>query len=160
VPASEYDPFALVVLAQLAAMATRRSRQERLVRKTVLARRLYERSWRRADVEALLSFIDWVLALPEEDDERFWGVVEEIERERSMPYKLSLERVAEKRGREEGRQEGRQEGRSEILLTLIERKFGPVAEPRRSRVLALTEQEAIEIGLRLLDARSVADLGL
>ena len=55
------NPFAMVVMAQLQARATRRDPEGRLQGKLRLIRRLYERGYARQDVLELLRFIDWVL---------------------------------------------------------------------------------------------------
>ena len=39
-----------------------------------------------------------------------------IEKEKSMPYVTSVERLAREEGRQEGKQEGRQEGRQEGVV--------------------------------------------
>ncbi len=73
-------------------------------------------------------------------------------------------REGRKEGRQEGRQEGRTEGRKEaysaLLATLIERRFGPLDDDQRAAVASLTDEKAVEMGLRLLEAKSLADLGL
>jgi len=73
-------------------------------------------------------------------------------------------KLGREEGRAEARQEGRQEGRQEayaaILATMLERRFGSLSATQRQSVAALSDTAAIEMGLRLLDARSIADLGL
>src|SRR5690606_30076354 len=44
--------------------------------------------------------------------------------------------AARKTAIEEGRQEGRQEGRREMVIRALERRFGPLTEAHRARVLA------------------------
>ncbi|MCX6359523.1 MAG: DUF4351 domain-containing protein, partial [Armatimonadetes bacterium] len=67
-------------------------------------------------------------------------------------------------GVDEGRQIGADEGRQEAfkaLLTLqLERRFGPLTESQRSKIAALTGEQASLLGVQLLDARSPAELGL
>jgi len=43
---------------------------------------------------------------------------------------------------------------------MLERRFGSLSATQRQSVAALSDTAAIEMGLRLLDARSIADLGL
>ncbi len=67
-------------------------------------------------------------------------------------------------GRRQGRQEGRREGREEafaaLLVTMIERRFGPLSDQQRAAVARLSDDRAVEIGLSLLEARSLEELGL
>ena len=62
---ADNNPFALVVLAQLAASATRTDPTARLEHKIGLTRRLYRGGLEREDILSLYAFIDWVLALPD-----------------------------------------------------------------------------------------------
>ena len=69
---------------------------------------------------------------------------------------------ARQEGRQEGLQEGRQEGRREaleILLSLIEARFGMVPEDTRRRVQEIHDPEELKaLGKRLLSASSLSDL--
>jgi hypothetical protein len=65
------NPFALAVLAH---------RQSKLR----LARLLFNRRWKRNEVEELLQFIDWIMTLPEELEDRFEKDYEELERRQTM----------------------------------------------------------------------------
>ncbi len=59
------NPFAVVVLAHLKALETRRSPADRYAWKVRLIKGLYGRGMSREDVRRLFDFIDWVMALPE-----------------------------------------------------------------------------------------------
>ncbi len=59
------NPFAVVVLAHLKAMETRRSPAERHAWKVRLVKGLYGRGMEPEDVRRLFRFIDWVMELPE-----------------------------------------------------------------------------------------------
>jgi len=63
-----------------------------------------------------------------------------------------------RQGRAEGRVEGRIEGQVEILLSLIERRFGKVPPSVNERLAALKPAQLKRVGLRLLDARRLEDL--
>lgn len=69
------------------------------------------------------------------------------------------------RGREEGREEGRERGRleakREMLLGLLQGKFGPLPTAVPVRVYGIEDASLLdEYGLRLLGANSLADVGL
>ncbi|MGH9845789.1 MAG: cytosolic protein, partial [Blastocatellia bacterium] len=58
------NPFAIVVMAHLRAMETRRDPRRRLNWKVTLTRMLYRRGYSKRDVVDLMRFLDWVMALP------------------------------------------------------------------------------------------------
>ena len=65
------------------------------------------------------------------------------------------------KGREQGQREGREHGQRELLLHQLTRRFGPLPEATRQRVQALTSSEELSrLAERVLDARSLDDLGL
>ena len=61
-------------------------------------------------------------------------------------------------GRSEGRSEGRIEGQVEILLSLIQKRFGRVSPAVAQRIAALKPAQLKRVGLRLLDAQRIEDL--
>ncbi|MEW6756125.1 MAG: Rpn family recombination-promoting nuclease/putative transposase [Candidatus Latescibacterota bacterium] len=63
-------------------------------------------------------------------------------------------------GREEGREEGRAEGRQQVLLKLLRAKFGDLPPALEERLGALTADDLDDLAVRLLNARSLAELGL
>lgn len=67
----------------------------------------------------------------------------------------------EARGREQGRTEGSLAATRRMVLRLLEHRFGPLPEQARSRVEGLdNQQELDQLSERLLDAESLAELGL
>jgi len=70
-------------------------------------------------------------------------------RERKRGIKLGLE---------QGREEGREEGERQLLLRMMDKRFGPVTASVKKRILALSVPKIERIALRLLDARSLDDL--
>lgn len=66
-----------------------------------------------------------------------------------------------KLGMEMGRSEGRMEGERRLLLSQIEVRFGPLSEADRQHIEAIDSTEELErLGRRLMDATTLADLGL
>jgi hypothetical protein len=88
------NPFAVVVLAHLKALETRRSPAERRAWKVRLVKGLYERGMDPEDVRRLLWFIDWVLELPEPLERRFREEIEAFQREEPMRFVDVFERMA------------------------------------------------------------------
>lgn len=64
-------------------------------------------------------------------------------------------------GRQEGKRVGVQEGKRDLLLELLDRRFGPLPEATVKRVQALTSPEELSrLAARVLDAPNLDDLGL
>ncbi len=96
------NPFAICVMAHLKTQQTRHDLEGRKKWKLYLARRLYERGYRREDVLNLFRFIDWIMRLPEEMEADFWQEIRRYEEEENMPYVTSVERIGVKKGIEQG----------------------------------------------------------
>ena len=126
------NPFAVVVRAYLAAQATSGAVEARSRAKLGLIRGLYERGYERQQILELFRLIDWMLALPPEQEALLLHEVERIEEERRMPYITSAERIGQERGEQiglrEGRREGRLEGQRTVLRRLVQARFGTVPE--------------------------------
>jgi len=108
------NPFALVLLAHLAYLKTKKDAQERLFSKFFLTRRLYDKGWDKADIIKLYRFIDWILELPEPLEVEYNKQVNDFEQEKKMEYISSYERMCMK------------EGRISALQHQLQRKFGAI----------------------------------
>ncbi|MFN8513081.1 MAG: cytosolic protein [Chloroflexia bacterium] len=136
------NPFATVVLAHRAAQATRHDAERRAVFKFNLTRRLYRLGHSRDEVVRLHRFIDWLLRLPPELEDRVMQQIKGFEEEQAVSYMSYPERV----GHAQGVIEGRAEGWIESIATALEVKFGAaglvlipeirqIVEPDRLRVI-------------------------
>jgi hypothetical protein len=92
------NPFAVVVLAQLKAMETRRSPVERHVWKVRLVKGLYGRGMDTEDIRLLFRFTDWVMELPEPLEHRFQEEIDAFQQEKRMPFVNIFERVGIEKG--------------------------------------------------------------
>jgi hypothetical protein len=88
------NPFAVVVLAQLKALETRRSPDQRHAWKIRLVKGLYQRGMDPEDVRRLFRFIDWVLELPEPVEHRFQEEIKAFQQEKHMRFVDVFERMA------------------------------------------------------------------
>ena len=143
--AANRNPFAVVVLAHLARIEKRDTR-DKYRAKLRLVRLLFERGHTRKQIRALLRFLDWILRLPETLERRILSTRHTLEHGRPMPFLSNLERWCMqkglrrglRRGRKEGKEEGKQEGLAEGLREAIalglERRFGTAAEEIRPRI--------------------------
>jgi hypothetical protein len=88
------NPFAHVVLAHLKALETRRDPEGRRAWKFRLVRGLYERGFQAEDVRRLFRLVDWLMSLPPGLNRRFWQDIMTYQKERSMPFLTTPERIA------------------------------------------------------------------
>jgi hypothetical protein len=145
------NPFAMVVLAHLKAMKTRRSPDERYAWKVRLVKSLYDRGMEPEDVRQLFRFIDWIMVLPEERERLFWQEITTHQQEKAMPFVTIAERVGREKGKEEGLQQGLQQGLLEGIEAWLNEKFGPAGRQLMSEVREIHDLELLR---KVLDALS------
>jgi hypothetical protein len=151
------NPFAVVILAQLEANATRDG-AKRLAGKTALTRRLYHWGFGREHAIQLLRVLDGIIALPKEMEAIYEERLIRIEEETPMAYVSSIERIIMKRGREEGKTEGKIEGAAEVLAAQLIRKFGALPGWARGRLSQAGEAALNRWALQILDAQRIEDV--
>ena len=139
------NPFAIVVMAQLKAKEIKDDRQRKYW-KFRLTRMLYERGYEKQDIIDLYCFIDWLLVLPEDLEEEFIRELYEFEKEKTMQYVSSIERIGFKKVEQQGLQHGMQQGESTMLFRLLERKFGQVSEEVKQKIEAADSDTLLEWG--------------
>jgi hypothetical protein len=156
------SPFAVVVMAHLESLRTRRDVQARKAAKLRLVRELYRKGYSRRDVRQLFRFIDWVMTLPEELEEQFWTEVRALEEEKHMPYVTSIERLGIKKGREEGLKEGLKKGLLDAIRVSLKVRFGkqglalmPELQSIQDEAVLIRIQEALVRGLSLEALRKI-----
>ncbi|QTA87557.1 DUF4351 domain-containing protein [Desulfonema magnum] len=145
------NPFAVVVLAHLKTKATVRDSKKRMREKIALIRHLYRKGFSKQDIVSLFRFIDWVMFLPEKEDDLFWEEVSVFEKEGKMPYITSVERIGYKRGIQQGRTE---QGQS-MLARMIAKKFRVLPEQELSKLEKLGPDDLLDLGEQLLDFESL-----
>jgi hypothetical protein len=78
-------------------------------------------------------------------------------------YEKGIEKGIEEgieKGWQEGRQEGRLEGRIEVVIIMLQHRFGVLPDVIRPALERLSEEELRVLALKIPDASSLADLGL
>lgn len=156
------NPFAYVTLAHRHTARTRGAVEARSAAKWRLTKLLFHRDWNKDRIQDLYFVIDWMMSLPLEHERVFLDRVAMFAKESNMAWISTGERIgridgmkeglkigreqgrAEGReeGREEGRQEGRQEGREEgrkqatadLMIALLQGRFGPLPITTRERL--------------------------
>jgi hypothetical protein len=152
------NPFAVVVLAHLAAQETSEAADLRGQAKVALIRGLYRRGFARGEVLELLRLIDWLVAVPPEVDRDVWRTLEALEEEQIMAYVTSFERIGHAEGVAAGRAEGILEGKRDLVRHLLQRRFGTIPDALNEWIAA-ADQAALEaIADRLLTAATIDEI--
>ena len=113
------NPVALFVLAQLTAMRTKKDPERRMSVKLELILLLQDRGMGADDLRRWYRYLDWLLILPKEYDERIWQKIVQKEKETAVPYVT----YAERRGLEKGLEKGREEGLEKGIEAVLEVRF-------------------------------------
>jgi hypothetical protein len=141
-----YNPFALVIMAQLEAVASREG-PRRFVSKVGIMRLMYSYRYTRDDVTKVLQLIDWMIRLPEELEPVFNEEVRRIEAEDEMTYVTSFERVGEARGQKSGQ--------TEMLRRQLTHKFGPLPDWVDTKLAEADKDQILTWADRVLDEASL-----
>ena len=107
------NPFAMVVLAFLKSLEEEENEDSKFRTKLSLIRKLYEKGYNKKEVQNLFKFIDWVISLSEEYENKIAEEVLKLEEVKKMPYVSTLEKLAEERGKKEGEKRGIEKGKKE-----------------------------------------------
>ena len=164
------NPFGVIVLAQLAALKTRKNPDARFTVKSSLTRKLYEQGLNRDTILNLYKFLDWVLTLPEALEIRYNDCIHQIEEERTVAYITTAERIGMKKGYEQGIQQGIQQGMQQgmqqgalegekVLLTkLLNRRFAHLSSAYVAKIKKADAETLLMWGEKILDAKSIEDV--
>lgn len=145
-----YNPFAFVTEAQLEVNALQRRRGSkrksdksyaRYELKKRLILKLLRAGFNENEVLSLLRFLDWILQLPQKEEEKLIHDIKTNEGgDSDMTYISSWERIAQKRGMERGLEQGIEKGvekgiekgyrqsKQNILVRLLDKKFSLTPE--------------------------------
>jgi hypothetical protein len=152
------NPFALVVLAQLKVLeATGDVRKKYLVKRELIVL-LQERGYSTEATRSLLRFLDWLIRLPEELDQKLENEFEEFTEGKPMPYVTSWERIAEKRGRKEGKKIAAKETLLDTVLRQLKRKVGKLDNDIKLQLEKLSVVRLKKLAEALLDFSQPDDL--
>lgn len=141
------NPFAVLTLAFLDTIATKRNVKGRLAAKLWAVRRLRNLGFGREDREELFRLIDWIMELPPRLQLQFDDELARDE-EVGMPFVSSIER----RGIEKGWQEGRQEAVADMVIEVLEARFDAVPDALAEKVRRTEDPDR----LRALHRRAIA----
>jgi hypothetical protein len=166
------NPFAVIVLAQLAAMKTSPGDKNRLVTKEELFRFLiihgFERGkieslarfliihgFERGKIESLARFLDGILALIPDLAVKYIQTVKEIEAE----YNMSFITQTEQMWLDQGREQGVLTGEKKILEKQLKSKFNDLPERYRKRIAETNESDTlVHWGIQILKAKTIDEV--
>jgi hypothetical protein len=160
------NAFAIVTIAHLLTRQTRHEPQQRYDAKLYLAKLLYQRNWDKQRIINLFSVIDWMMQVPEALQYKLWHEIEQFERNLTMPYITSVERIGIEKGKEigflqgmlEGKLEGKQEEAAAMLQRLISRRFGPAKLEVVKRIEAAPHEQIEHWIDNFVEAKIIEDI--
>ncbi|MBF0602643.1 MAG: DUF4351 domain-containing protein [Nitrospirae bacterium] len=156
------NPFAIVTLAHHHAKKSKYQTEDRYQAKWNLIKKLYQKGFNRQQVVKLFQFIDWVLHLPEEADNRLWKEIFAFEESQKMPYISSIERIGrqagEKKGLQLGEEKGIQIGEAKILTRMLHRRFGTLPDWANQKIAEAKPPSLEAWSLQLIDAQSLDEV--
>jgi hypothetical protein len=128
--------FAILVMAHLKTKTTTNKLADRAQWKWQLIRSLYERGLSRYDIENLFRFIDKMMSLTQELQQKLLTKITEYEKEREMPFLTPTEEIFLERGEKKGRKQD--------IIKLLQVKFGDVPEILSKNIQKIDELNALE----------------
>ncbi len=143
------NPFASVILAQLAALdAKTKSDEQRKNIKFMLTKRLYDKGLSKQEISNLYQFIDWLIGLPSELEVDYLKSVCDLEETSKMAYITSAERFGPEIWRERWIKRAVEQAKLETARRLL-------AEGANLALIARVTELPIEMIEKLLESSSV-----
>ncbi len=128
--------FAILVMAHLKTKTTTNKLADREQWKWQLIRSLYERGLSRYDIENLFRFIDKMMSLTQELQQKLLTKITEYEKEIEMPFLTPTEEIFLERGEKKGRKQD--------IIKLLQVKFGDVPEILSKNIQNVDDITALE----------------
>ena len=126
----------------------------------MLTKMLYERGYSQKEVFDLYYFLDSIMVLPEPMEIQYNKDINFLEKEATMPYITTAERIGRSEGRKEGRKEGK-EGMLKGLEMILEMKFGKEGLAFFKKIQRISDIKKLEKILDLLKTtNNLSDLVL
>ncbi len=146
--AASSNPFAVIILAHLDALATRHDVAARYEAKWARVQALYQGPWDTITVRKLFRLVNWMLMLPEAEEQRFWEALKAYEEAQTMSYILPMERWAREEGRVEGRVEGARDEAvrrlREFVAKILTQRFATGADEWQNDLGRIDDLERLE----------------
>ncbi|MFT0531239.1 DUF4351 domain-containing protein [Castellaniella hirudinis] len=156
-----HNPFAVFVMAQI--QASRHPDKTTRLRPLVdLVRRLYGYGYDRDRIGQLVRLVEWVVRLPTDLETDYLQAARQLEQEHEMSYVTIAERVYTqqglKMGIEQGIERGIEQGQANLLLRLVERRFGAQADDVHEKIRSANSAQLEAWSLNFVDAQVLDDV--
>lgn len=112
-------------------------------------------------IRLLSKFIEVYLPLNADETEKYeeeFRKLSRAEQEDIMELYPSWERKALERGLEQGIKQGIGEGKRQLILSLIQSRFGTVRRPLNMRIAQLSDKQLEEFAVELIRANTLAEI--
>jgi len=160
------NPFALVVLASLYLIKSKKNTNDRYTYKLSLIRLMLQKGYNREQIEKLFIFIDSLLELPKEETLKFHEEIKLLSKEgdnMGLSWEnTNLAKVFKEIGREEGKAEGKAEGRAEgkveTLVKLMRKKFNLIPKHYEDKIMILDEEKIDNIIDNIFTIQDIKDI--
>ena len=143
-------PAALIIMAHLRALETRKDMDRRFTLRRELTRLLYGKGFGRKDVLEIMRMLDWLMTLPPEMTLANHRWVVEFEKENAMPFVTSFERIS--------REEGLQEGLRRQVFRQLRKQIGDLDDATLNIIKDLSAERLEDLGEALLGFKRMSDL--
>ncbi len=171
------NPFAIFVMAQI--QASRHPDKATRLRPLIdLIRRLYSYGYSQPQIGQLLRLVEWVVRLPPELETDYLEAAQQLEQEYEMSYVTIAERVYTQKGIEQGIEKGIEQGiergieqgieqgiekgieqgQANLLLRLIERRFGSQPANIHEQIRTASSPQLEIWSLNFVDAQTLDDV--
>ncbi len=112
------NPFGIITLSHLHNIISGKDYEKKYIFKVSVVKRLYTQGFNKTDILNLYRFIDWVITLPQELDEKCTQEIFEFEEGLKMPFITTAERIGLKKGEKSGIRKGIEKGKLEVAKNL------------------------------------------
>ena len=156
------NPFSLLVQAYLKTMETENHEFRRFEWKKRFIGALHDLGFDHKTLYNLFRFIEWIMELPEELEDKLYLEILEMKGEKDMSFMTILEKKSMEKGLEKGMKEGlkkgvRQgiiQGRQDAILAVLEVKF---RKPSKNVAKLIRKIQSLEALDRLLEHAKLAN---
>lgn len=152
------NPFAMVVLVQLAAMETQPNDQQRLLTKLEFFRSLCNQGWPLEKCMSMYKFLDAILGLNRNFEVLYIERIKRIEEEYNMSFTLTAERHGFEQGIEQGIQKGVHLGEAGLLMRQLQAKFNTLPETYVEKIKTADTNTLSRWGINFVNAESLDDI--
>ncbi|MDM8544062.1 DUF4351 domain-containing protein [Desulfococcaceae bacterium HSG9] len=148
--AQDNNPFAIVVMAHLKTIETRKEPERRFRWKLNLIKMLYRRGYSKLNVLNLFRFIDWVMVLPKEMEKNLTVKMDEFQEEKKMRYVTNIEKF--------GIEKGLQQEAYKLIALQLKARFGAIPKWAEEKLSDAATEELENWGVQLISAKKIEDV--